>query len=183
MSKHSLRQSLLWSVAFAIAGAFQFWRGAPTDGVIFLLAIAYLALVRFRSIGTSTEKCRSACQVLYLLLIFLLVSAKIHSVFSLILILMFVPILILIKQDEVELEVPNTPMFRSVISWASLAIGVCIWELASYIAGELTKNSVHYPTISMLTDPMLQDVVGKGFFVLAWGWVGYELIFKRVAQK
>ena len=176
------RELLIWSAIFAIAGIFQFYRGAPLDGIIFFIAIALIAttntakFIPFKYIKNRNIK------GLYLVIVGVLTTFKVHTDPALVSILLFVPIIFLTKSDAQFNGVATLPMLRSVGVWTALGVAVAFYEMLNFIVGDFTHRSYHYPTISMLFDPMLHSSIGRALFVICWGWVGYKIIFQKVVD-
>jgi len=47
-------------------------------------------------------------------------------------------------------------------------VGLCLWELAANVLGQLNNTLSEYPTISVLVDPVLDSTIGQAAFVLLW---------------
>ncbi len=176
------REFLIWSGIFFIAGLFQFYRGAPLDGIIFFIAIALIASTNTsKYIPLKRIKIRNI-KGAYLILVGVLTTFKVHTDPALITILLFVPIILFTKKDDQFNGTATLTMIRSVGIWAALAVAIACYEMLSFIAGNVTHREYHYPTISMLIDPMLHSSVGRPLFVLCWGWVGYKIVFPKVTK-
>ena len=176
------RELVIWSMIFAIAGIFQFYRGAPLDGVIFYLAIALMATTntaRFIPFGRASNR---NLKWLYLIVVGLLTSFRVHTEPALISILLLVPIILLRKSDAQLNGVATLPMLRSVGVWAAFGVAVAFYEMLNFIVGDITDRPYHYPTISMLFDPMLHSPIGRAIFVICWGLIGYKIVFQRVNE-
>ena len=176
------RELFIWSAIFAIAGIFQFYRGAPLDGVIFFIAITLIATTNTaKFIPFKDIKSRNIKGV-YLVIVGVLTTFKVHTDPALISILLFVPIILLTKSDAQFNGIATLPMMRSVGVWAALGVAVAFYEMLNFIVGNITHRPYHYPTISMLFDPMLHSSIGRALFVLCWGLVGYKIIFREVVK-
>lgn len=176
------RELLIWSAVFAIAGAFQFYRGAPLDGAIFFIAIALIVTTNTAKFILFKDIKNRNIKGIYLIIVGILTTFKVHTDPALISILLFVPIILLTKSDAQFNGMTTLPMMRSVGIWAALGVAVAFYEMLNFIVGNVTYRPYHYPTISMLFDPMLHSSIGRAFFVLCWGWVGYKIIFRKVVK-
>ena len=176
------RELFIWSSIFAIAGIFQFYRGAPLDGVIFFVAVILIATTNTtKFIPLKYIKTRSV-KGSYLITVGVLTTFKVHTDPALISILLFVPLILLTKSDSHFDGIATLPMFRSVGVWAALGVSVACYEMLNFIVGEVTHRPYHYPTISMLVDPMLHSALGRALFVICWGLIGYKIIFQQAVE-
>lgn len=173
------RDYLIWSTIFAIAGLFQVYRGAPLDGVFFLIAIVAMR-VSLRTDFTSLHTANPRYIKLYFSLVTIgLITSKIHTVPGLFCILLFLPLLPFALTNRSAPTQLTTPLVRSIGVWTALGVAVAFYEMMSYIIGAVTDRPYHYPTISMLVDPALHNFFGRALFVLCWSWIGYRFIFKK----
>jgi hypothetical protein len=176
------RELLIWSAVFAIAGIFQFYRGTPTDGVIFFIAIALIATTNTAKFIPFKDTKNRNVKGIYLIIMGVLTAFKVHTDPALLAILLLIPILLLRKNDAQFNGIATLPMLRSVGIWAALGVAVSFYEMLNFVIGNVTHHSYHYPTISMLVDPMLHSWIGRPLFVLCWGWVGYKIIFQKAVE-
>ena len=104
---------------------------------------------------------------------------KIHTKPSLIAILLLLPLILFAMRGRGLSAAVVAPLTRSIGVWVALAVTVAFYEMLSYIVGDVTNRPYHYPTISMLVDPMLHNVGGRIFFVACWTLIGYKFIFQK----
>ncbi|MFM5905555.1 MAG: hypothetical protein ACKORF_05580 [Micrococcales bacterium] len=76
---------------------------------------------------------------------------------------------------------PSERLKRSRLTWIIWAVVTCIWEFAANILGQVTKDPQGYPTISVLVDPLMDQILGQAGYVVTWLAVGYGLI--KVARS
>jgi hypothetical protein len=68
-------------------------------------------------------------------------------------------------------EIPRQFSRIGIITWASLALAACLWELGALLGQPtLAQSSYAHPTISTLTDPLLSTSLGRTVALL--GWIG-----------
>lgn len=66
---------------------------------------------------------------------------------------------------------------RTAAAWAAAWIAGCLWELAMFLLGQgRPKGSNPYPAASDLLDPLLDNSLVKGLFVVVWLAVGVGLL-------
>lgn len=65
--------------------------------------------------------------------------------------------------------------------WAAASVGILLWEFAANILGQLDKNLYSFPTISVLVDPLLDNLVGQAIFVALWlaAGIGFLRLWKK----
>ncbi|MEN9325144.1 MAG: hypothetical protein RL414_898 [Actinomycetota bacterium] len=177
------RELILWLAVIGIAGAFQFWRGSPVDGVIFSLAALAIFYVGIRkkdltTIGR-TSFFRKYASIYLVIAVSPMAIARIHTHPATVAILAIFP-LVLVSREEFD-HIPRTrhSMTRSTVLWSIVATAMAVFELAAYITGQITTRDSDFPTISMLVDPMLHHFPGRLLFVAIWTYIGYSLIFAK----
>jgi len=81
-------------------------------------------------------------------------------------------------ESKVEKPARTPAITRSIFLWSSIAVANALWELASYILGEVTKRDDATPTITMLVAHFIAHPIGKLFFVALWLFAGYSILTK-----
>jgi preprotein translocase subunit Sec61beta len=176
----------LWGGVLVIAGAFQFYRGAPDDGLIFGIGALLLLAHYFwpkRFVKTLPPS------ITFLLLtvgVSIAALSKIHTRPQLIAMVCFATILLVGNQSVIakptSSEVEQRALVRSRLVYALLAVLCSIWEMLSYILETHKRWSNKFPTISELTDPMMHHTYGRVIFLICFGLIGYGLFFSRKKQ-
>lgn len=77
----------------------------------------------------------------------------------------------------------NVSSRRAAMYWSVLALIVCSIELISYIFASMTKDDFLYPTLTVLLDPSLDHLVGRGIFTAVWLAIGLRLIRPRLTEN
>ncbi len=166
-----------WITILVLTGAFQFYRAAVPDGIVFLsLALALIVgrtplLRRFDHYEWQPRR--------VLVVIALAVAAAVliltprHGIADGV-VLVASGILVFVvawpdPPERTEADPTWTPrLTRSAIAWAILGIVFCLWELGMYFLGYNQAGRTAYPALSDLLDPILNNPIGRTFFVVAW---------------
>lgn len=170
---------MLWSAVFAIAGIFQVYRGAPLDGTFFLIAVVIMSGIHVTDAQAFPVAKGYLIKIYFLGTGVALLVSRIHTRPSLVTVLLYLPLIPYAMRGRGKAKEPSAPMARSIGIWVALAVAVAFYEMLNFIVGDITDRPYHYPTISMLIDPMLHNFFGRAFFVLCWTWVGYKFIFQK----
>lgn len=65
--------------------------------------------------------------------------------------------------------------------WTWLLIALSVVELSAFVLATMHKSDdFNYPTISVVLDPSLDSVIGRGIFSAVWLTFGYFLVRPRV---
>lgn len=78
--------------------------------------------------------------------------------------------------DRGPKDKPDARIRRATQVWVTACIGILIWEFAANILGQLDGSLHSFPTISVLVDPLLDNVVGQAAFVALWLAVGIAFL-------
>ena len=173
------RELLLWASVFTIAGIFQVYRGAPLDGSFFLFAVVVMSFLHVKDFQAFPIARGYLIRLYFLGVAIFLACSKIHTKPSLMAVIMFLPFIPYAMRGRGVAKQVTLPLARSIGIWTAFAVTVAFYEMLSYIVGDITDRSFHYPTISMLVDPMLHNQFGRATFVVCWCWVGNRFIFPR----
>jgi len=74
-------------------------------------------------------------------------------------------------------EVPRPFSRTGVLSWGSLLLAACLWELGALLGQPtLDQSSYAHPTISTLTDPLLATSLGRTAALIGWIALGAFLV-------
>ncbi len=64
-----------------------------------------------------------------------------------------------------------------VLAWASVFVGLALWELATLLLQpSLTTDSYAHPTLSVVTDPILATRPGRSIILFLWLMFGWFLV-------
>lgn len=172
-----------------IMSAFQLWRGAYVDGVLFTL-ITVLLIVdtatgrRIKLLRAPLVAPRWVIALVVGALGMVLMVAPRHGVIDLIT-MCVIGIAVFVlgwAPARSRAELPRVAYRRSAITWAVLGVALCLWEALMFIfqtAWPAREND--FPTISVLLDPFLQWLPGKIVFIALWLVAGLALL--RVWSK
>jgi hypothetical protein len=74
-------------------------------------------------------------------------------------------------------EIPRRFSRAGVLSWGSLLLAACLWELGALLGQPtLAQSSYAHPTISTLTDPLLSTSLGRTAALIGWIALGAFLV-------
>ncbi len=181
------RRAVLWMVVLGVMAAFQLWRGAYTDGVLFTMLVAMLVTDavtggRVRILRRPLLAPRWIILAITIFLGVLLVAAPRHSFVDW-LTVVAVGLLVLAlawgpksSQDSGQLVGGTAALRHAALLWSIFAVGFCVWEALAFVMGTLHGGDfASYPTISFLMDPILENIAGRALFVAFWLATGLAL--------
>ena len=74
-------------------------------------------------------------------------------------------------------EVPGPFSRAGALSWGSLLLAACLWELGALLGQPtLAQSSYAHPTISTLTDPLISTSLGRTAALIGWIALGAFLV-------
>lgn len=182
--------AILWICVLTIMASFQTWRGAYIDGVLFYALVAMLVIDRLTGGRIRILKQPVTAPKVVTLgitgtLALVLIVAPRHSWIDLVtMVAIGVTVLILAWEPAPDRrELPEKALKKSALAWATLAVGLCVWEATAFILSVTMPLGTDYPTVSVLLDPILENIVGRIFFVLLWlaGGLGLLRFWHRKA--
>lgn len=181
-----LRGPVLWLVVFIGGAAFQLWRGASIDTLVYA-SVALLVIVavqeRFRTPEFGATRFTTAASTLVVsTLVFILYP--IHSWPTAIFYLFLVPVLLRIiwRKGSKPPQDSTDALRRSSKIWFAIGSLTCICELGNYFASDFTHDDKSFPTLTVLVDPFVADRVGKVIFILVWMAIGVGLFRVSMAE-
>lgn len=187
---------------------FQFWRGAPIDGVIFAV-IALLVIVervlRTRrpaspaaaipplAVGADATPVRPADRrrlvvVLVIALvagIVIVVAPRTGPVSISLVAALGVGALALVwnHAPRASARTPHS-RHRSHIAWASLGIALCVWEAVAYVLSVVVPRGwIGFPTVSLLLEPAVDFDPSRALLTVAWLATGVWLVAVTVTRR
>jgi intracellular septation protein A len=173
----------LWSGVLLIAGGFQFYRGAPDDGVIFGFGALFLIANRFYPERFTLKIPRLASAVILAIASVIAALSRIHTRPQLLAMFLFALILLFGKRTAItqvdKSQKTHQSLVRSRVVYALIAALCSVWEMVSYVLETHKQWGNKFPTISDLASPMLFHTEGRIFFVACFAAVGYVLMFKQ----
>lgn len=176
------RNTVLWIGVLGLMSAFQLWRGAYVDGLLFAGLVTMLVVDRItggrivllrKAADAPRVAVLSVATVLGVILIFaprhsLLDAFAISVTGTLALIVAWVP-------SGKRPERPAPAYRRTAVTWSLLGVALCLWEAAAYIAS-VSGGGDHFPTISVLLEPMMEWPIGRAVFTGLWLLAGLSLL-------
>ena len=163
-----------------IAGGFHIYRGAPVDGVIFLVLAAGLVLTHRRSIpapdppATRPNTYAVVGVVLACAVYGWVVGHWIPNTLP-VQLAVAVPGLLIIP---FAWRVPGTDRKLSARAWwwAIVGVLVCLWELTSFLfQSDPAVGSYEHPTLSVILDPLFGTAGLRSVLVGVWLALGVAL--------
>jgi hypothetical protein len=194
-----------WTLILVVTGLFQFFRGAPVDGVFFL-GIAVLLLADavgwLPRVGLPRPRAAWLLTAAIPLGIALVLAPRHGAVEGIIMAGIGVSTLLLgwgprdkpgapSDTDKTHTNGPNTsrtfvedttsPMSpairRAAILWSVIAVICCLWEVTSFLLGlPSPEAAIEHPSISDLFDPVINTIQGRIAFTALWLLVGVALL-------
>lgn len=185
------RDDAPWIGILALTSAFQFFRGAPADGVIFAAAALALTvdltgLLRFAR--TARMPRRLAAFSLGIVIVALLTLLPRYSFADGVIVVGIGLTLIPFawpNRSAGPSDDPSTPpangwprpLRRAAILWSALGVALCLWELGSFILGMPSPTAEYaHPPLSDLIDPLLENPIGRGIGAALWLLGGAALL-------
>lgn len=176
--------SVLWIAVLAIMASFQAWRGAWVDAILFYAIVAVLVIDRLTG-GTITLIKQPLIVSKPVMLVaggiatMILVIAPRHGVINfVVMVVIGLSVLLVAWQPQPEgKKLPARAYTRSTYAWAILAVALCVWEALAFIFSVVMPNGLlNYPTVSVLLDPLVENLWGRIFFVALWIAGGLALL-------
>jgi hypothetical protein len=168
---------LAWITILFLTSAFQFYRGAVPDAIVFVaMAAALIAgetgiLSRFD--GRRWQPRRILVIIALGIAAIVLVFTPRHGLADGVVVVASGVALFVIawpnpSAAESATEPWTTRLTRSALAWASVGIAFCIWELGMYFLGLNAAGRTEFPALSDLLDPILNNPIGRAIGVAAW---------------
>jgi hypothetical protein len=189
----------LWLVTLGIMAAFQFWRGAPIDGVVFAAVTLGLLIergVRMRRVAESAPAPASASAPGAPRLA-LIVGAAIAAGLAialgprtgptsiLVVVALGVAAVALVWHRGPEPSTRTAEAHRrSRRVWATIAIALCLWEAAAYVLSvTVPRGWIGFPTVSLLLEPVVDNGWTRAVLIAAWLSAGVWLVAGLPARR
>ena len=183
-----------WLVVLAFTGCFHLYRGAPIDGVVYLLVALALALDASGVLPTVSRASSPAARPLVLipaaaLCGVVLVFAPRHSVADgIVVVAIGATVLALAWPDRspasgTGAELDGRALRRSAVLWATASILGCLWELGAFFLGQSSPTAEYdFPPLSTLVGPLLDEPLGRAVLVTLWLLGGFALLRRGVRR-
>jgi len=178
-----------WAPLFAFVGMFQLMRGATFDAIYFFGIVLILLIDGWKifpyELPTRPRiplSLASAFSVLFGALLFLTPKGSALQV-ALMLGVLFILLGVVWYEDSGPMPKASAALTRAKWLWIVCGISVNLWELFSYLAGDLTGDNSLYPTISIIMTPVMSDPLGRFLSIAIWMIVGLLLIRNTTRSK
>jgi hypothetical protein len=162
--------------------AFQLWRGAVVDGLLFSGLVVMLVVDRLTG-GRIVLIRRAAQAPRWVVLttaaslgLVLAISPRHGTLDAIAITALGVLALVLAWSPTGKRpERPAAAYRRSAITWSLLGVVFCLWEAGAYIAS-VSGGGDSFPTVSVLLEPFLEWPLGRLLFTAAWLIGGLSLL-------
>ncbi|MHA7985837.1 hypothetical protein ACX9R5_08520 [Rathayibacter sp. CAU 1779] len=172
-----MRLDWWWIAILALCGSFQIYRGAPVDGVFFL--VAAFALLADAAGWLSRLDRYPLPRVSLVVQLVLGALAVVVIAFTpqwglldvIIVAVVGATAVIVAWRDDDATGAPalRRPVRRAAVLWASVAVFLCLWELASFfLAMPSPQAEFDHPPLSDLIDPVVANPLGRGACAALW---------------
>ncbi|TAM66174.1 MAG: hypothetical protein EPN48_17675 [Microbacteriaceae bacterium] len=185
-----LRADSPWIGILGLTSIFQFIRGAPTDGVVFLgasllLVLDALGLLRFaHAVRTPRTIVTYSVGVFVVALLALLPRYGLAD--GVIVVGVGITLIPFAWSDPAAptsadrprhgsardggaKDTPFPAVRRAAILWSGLAIALCLWEVGSFFLGMPSPAATYaHPALSDLIDPLLNNPLGLAAGAAVW---------------
>lgn len=168
----------LWFWLFVTTTAFQIFRGSIVDTIIFGLGTVMVFMSAANLLNhVHLSKPHAHKYAIYTAVFVIVVALSIvprHSEVHAIGVLAVLPLALRFAwySDRGPKDKPDLRITLASRTWAAASVGILIWEFAANILGQLDHSLHSFPTISVLVDPLLDDLAGQAIFVVLWLAVG-----------
>jgi hypothetical protein len=172
-----------WIAILALTGAFQFYRLAIGDAIVFC-ALALALVVGETGIlstldGRMIRPRRLLVASIAILDAIILIFTPRHGYADGIAMAISGVLVLVVawpSGGDRERAPWTTRLTRTAIAWAVIGIAFCIWELAMYFLGYGAEGRTEFPALSDILDPVLNSPIGRVVGVAAWVAGGIALM-------
>lgn len=180
---------VLWILVMLIMASFQTWRGASVDGVLvysvaLLLVVDWLTGERLRIAWLRAIPRWVVWSTAAVAAVILTLAPRHGVLVFVVMALLGVTMLVLSwGPPSHRANLAQPAVRKSAWIWAILGIALCVWEALAFVLSVTLPGGINaYPTVSVLLDPVLQTLIGRGTFVALWGaaGVGLVMIWRRL---
>jgi len=197
-----LRTNAAWIGILALTSGFQFFRGAPMDGMVFGVAAALLigdvfgllSFVRIPSPRPRRWVSIAAGVVLTLLLTFLPRYSIADGIILVAIGLTLMPFVWAdpparmqeesTEQQDATTDATRVAIRRAALLWSAVGVLLCLWELGSFfLAMPSPAAEFRHPPLSDLIDPIMNNPFGRLACVALWLLAGVGLLRRGREQK
>ena len=177
----------LWFWLFLMTTLLQFFRGSAIDAIIFGAGTIMVFLSAANLLNhvhlTKPHVNKYAIYTTVLVIMLALSFVPRHTPFQAIIVLAILPYALRFAwySDLGPKDKADDRITRARMVWAAGGVGLLLWEFAANILGQLDKSLQSFPTLSVLIDPVLDNIFGQAAFTVLWLVVGIG--FLRLWKK
>jgi hypothetical protein len=177
----------LWFWLFLITTAFQVFRGSFVDTLIFGAGTLMVFLSAANLLNhVQLEKPHVNKYAIYTTVLVIVLALSLvprHTPLQAVIVLAILPLALRFAwySDTGPKDRADVRIARARTAWAAGAVGLLLWEFAANILGQFDNSLQSFPTLSVLIDPLLDDLIGQTVFVVLWLIVGIG--FLRLWRK
>lgn len=180
MKSMSIKQgfSNLWFWLFVITTLLQIFRGSLIDTIIFGAGAVMVFLSAANLLNhvhlSKPHAHKYAIYTTVLVIILALSFVPRHTPLQAIIVLAILPVALRFAwySDSGPKDKADKRIKLAQMVWAAGGVGLLLWEFAANILGQLDKSLKSFPTLSVLIDPVLDNVFGQAAFAVLWLIVG-----------
>ena len=168
----------LWFWLFLVTTLFQVFRGSIVDTIIFGLGTVMVFMSAANMLNhirlTKPHVNKYAIYTSVFVIVVALSIVPRHSELHAIFVLAVLPLALRFAwySDRGPKDRADARIKRARMTWAAASVGILLWEFAANIFGQFDHSLHSFPTISVLVDPLLDNLVGQAIFVILWLTVG-----------
>jgi hypothetical protein len=184
MTKTALKLGFknLWFWLFLTTTMLQVFRGSVVDAIIFgsgtlMVFLSAANLLNHIHLKKPHANKYAIYTTVFAVVIALSVVPR-HTPLQAIIVLSMLPLALRFAwySDRGPKDKPDERMKRSRMVWAAGGVGLLLWEFAANILGQLDHSLKSFPTLSVLIDPVLDNLFGQSIFVILWLVVGISFL-------
>lgn len=172
----------LWFWLFLTTTVFQVFRGSLIDTIIFGSGTLMVFLSAANLLNhVHLEKPHAHKYAIYTTVLVIVLALSLvprHTPLQSIIVLAILPLALRFAwySDVGPKDKADRRIKRAQMVWAAGGVGLLLWEFAANIFGQLDKSLQSFPTISVLVDPMLDNIVGQAAFAVIWLIIGISFL-------
>lgn len=168
----------LWFWLFLTTTLFQIFRGSVVDTIIFGLGTIMVFLSAANLLNhihlAKPHAHKYAIYTAVFVIVLALSLVPRHGEVHTIVVLSVLPLALRFAwySDRGPKDKADPKIKRAQVTWAASSVGLLLWEFAANIFGQFDHSLQSFPTISVLVDPLLDNLAGQAAFVSLWLVVG-----------
>ena len=171
-----------WLPYILVTFVFQIIRGSVVDSVIF--GIASLLLIADWKRLIPWELPEKPKYKAWMVVAGMVASALVlffsprASLADIVLLIVIAPVVVTLVyyRDHGTVPKDSPAMKRSVRAWMLVMVSMAVFEMFAFIWTSAYRNEKAFPTISFLVGPILDNNIGRTFFLVIWMAIGAYLL-------